>query len=303
MSRKADNQEGSLELLLDTICNTFGGILFISILVVILLNSSSRQIAETVSNQAVQEELQQWQEQLAQTDQALQTLEAAFREQEAIERQIVDPELRETMERLREAQRLQIEMGRQRREDLAQITQARRDALDAQQQHAQLQQQKAETLRQLVQIRRELDQEIAARTRAARLPRLRETSRSEVVFFLSRGRLACYARVDAGGNLVPNPDEVSEERDAEGKAYIQPKAGKGITVDPNGGSAADIDNRLRSLDSDQYYLAVFVMPNSFEHFQAVKERMVSNGFEYRLIPFPADGKVYLGDSDERALVQ
>ena len=41
MSRKPNDDDGSLELLLDTICNTFGGVLFISILVILLLNLSS----------------------------------------------------------------------------------------------------------------------------------------------------------------------------------------------------------------------------------------------------------------------
>ena len=45
--RKQQNDNGSLELLLDTICNTFGGILFISLLVVILLNTTSEKI-ETI---------------------------------------------------------------------------------------------------------------------------------------------------------------------------------------------------------------------------------------------------------------
>ena len=44
MSRhKADLDESSLELLLDTICNTFGGVLFISILVVIMVNLSTKE--------------------------------------------------------------------------------------------------------------------------------------------------------------------------------------------------------------------------------------------------------------------
>ena len=40
MSRRRTRKQDSLELLLDTICNTFGGVLFIAILVVMLLQQT-----------------------------------------------------------------------------------------------------------------------------------------------------------------------------------------------------------------------------------------------------------------------
>ena len=42
MSRRRSRKQDSLELLLDTICNTFGGVLFIAILVVMLLQQTGR---------------------------------------------------------------------------------------------------------------------------------------------------------------------------------------------------------------------------------------------------------------------
>ena len=44
MSRKSSASSDSLDLLLDTICNTFGGVLFIAMLVIILLNISAIRI-------------------------------------------------------------------------------------------------------------------------------------------------------------------------------------------------------------------------------------------------------------------
>ena len=42
MSRRSAAKQDSLELLLDTICNTFGGVLFIAILVVQKVNTVGR---------------------------------------------------------------------------------------------------------------------------------------------------------------------------------------------------------------------------------------------------------------------
>ena len=51
MSRKAAPVGDSLDLLLDTICNTFGGILFIAMLVVILTSQISRDAAPSAPAQ------------------------------------------------------------------------------------------------------------------------------------------------------------------------------------------------------------------------------------------------------------
>lgn len=45
--RRRTTSADSLELLLDTICNTFGGVLFIAILVVILLRMTGESEEET----------------------------------------------------------------------------------------------------------------------------------------------------------------------------------------------------------------------------------------------------------------
>ena len=49
--------ESSLDLLLDTICNTFGGVVFIAILVVIMVNLTSDSVTLTPPNKVAQSEL------------------------------------------------------------------------------------------------------------------------------------------------------------------------------------------------------------------------------------------------------
>ena len=89
MSRKREGPDGSLELLLDTICNTFGGVLFISILVVILLNMSSKQAETTPPTDAARAELIEAQARLSKTNDELEQLLTAIQTQEQISGQIV----------------------------------------------------------------------------------------------------------------------------------------------------------------------------------------------------------------------
>ena len=59
MSRKRpdESNSASLDLLLDTICNTFGGVLFVSMLVVILLNMSAAEVSDEPPSASAAEKL------------------------------------------------------------------------------------------------------------------------------------------------------------------------------------------------------------------------------------------------------
>ncbi len=74
MTQRNSSDDGSLDLLLDTICNTFGGVLFISLLVVILLNMSSNEAASTPPEEATQAELSNWESRLAQANREVERL-------------------------------------------------------------------------------------------------------------------------------------------------------------------------------------------------------------------------------------
>jgi len=66
--------------------------------------------------------------------------------------------------------------------------------------------------------------------------------------------------------------------------------GTGIAVE-NDPSRAALGSRLKSLDRQSDYLAVFVWPDSFAQFRLLKDVLVGAHFEYRLVPMTADGKV------------
>src|SRR5436305_7777463 len=90
-----DNINASLELLLDTICNTFGGVLFISMLVVIMTNLTSTTVALKPPVEAAQDEMVKLQQEFSTSRERLNSLRAALDQQSAIEKQVVDPNARE----------------------------------------------------------------------------------------------------------------------------------------------------------------------------------------------------------------
>ncbi len=293
MNHSEETRSGSLELLLDTICNTFGGILFISILVVVLLNMVKRQIAIEAPKPSAQLEMLSLKRRLSTLQQELATLRTMARQQEDLRDMIVSPELEALAEQLKVSEETSREL----------VSRANRVLLDTCESQAEVNRiatalkGTADGLRkakeELARVETELRGEIQARTRTAKLPVPRDTFKDEVALFLKEGRLTCYAKVGPGGGLTPNTQECEEKADRKGR-YAEPRDGAGTPVDLGGGAAERLSAQLAHYDPDRCYLAVAVWPDSFAHFGVVRNLMVQLHFEYRLIPMEKDARIYFG---------
>lgn len=303
MNTRRRNVTGSLELLLDTICNTFGGVVFISLLVVMLVNMTGQAVQWAPPDGNAQAELARLEGRLQDATARLASLRAAREQQEAIARQLADEETRQRIGQLQLSRDRQALLSAQHDAALLEISQAQREVNRIAQSLQALEKSLARARTALAAARKRLEEEIVLRSRTAELPRLRPTRKQEVAFFLKAGRLCAYARRDSAGRLVPNPEEFDERRDANGQTYIEPRIEAGLPVALGAQAGARIAERLRPFDREQHFLTIFVWPDSFAHFATVKQQMVALGFEYHLVPFPAQARVYLGSEAAPALVQ
>jgi len=302
MSRREPSQDGSLDLLLDTICNTFGGVLFISMLVVVLLNMTSSQVAVEPPSPKAQDELVEWQRRLTDSEEEVERLRTALRDQERIERLVLEPGLEELVKRLEASQATRAALLKDKNARLDDIGKSQIEINTIAQQLEDLDKALAQANAELDSLKRELAREIEKRTRAARLPAPRATTKTEVPFFLRQGRFCAYAKRDADGGLVPNHAEFEEKQDSAGKTYVEPRVEAGTPVDPTGANRGTLANRLDAFDPGKHYLAVFVWPDSFEHFAVIRDLMVEKRFEYRLVPFPENEKIYVGGLEGEVIV-
>ena len=76
-----------------------------------------------------------------------------------------------------------------------------------------------------------------------------------------------------------------------------------LAIAVDGSNAAEIATRLADFDKTKHFLSVFVFKDSFANFESLKNEMIRSGFEYHLVPFPDDAKVYIGDQTEPVFVQ
>jgi hypothetical protein len=315
--RRAD--DSSLELLLDTITNTFGGILFIAILLSLLLKSSARTASEAVSRSdplsAVEQaelesrlaDLQQDAERLqrrmaaapqpgdSQADESvLGKLSAAAA---AVEAAVADraEAVRNTLDSQREAATAmdQFEMFEQDRKSVKERLAEAEHLLAAAREEA------AMLAKAALQIDRppgstEIEQTVG-------LPKLRASNKSEVGLYVRFDRIFMMHAWKNGERLGPNTEQFVIVPLPAGDGVRQvarPKPAAGMPVNASS-VAADIRRLLQAFPPQQFVVSMVVFEDSFDVFQLIKAAIVQSGYEYRPIALrPGESVVDAGGRGE-----
>ena len=300
--RRAD--DSSLELLLDTITNTFGGILFIAILLSLLLQSSSQTAREAASQvepmSAVEQaqlesrvaDLQQDVENLRRRvaaapqpgdsqaeDSELGKLSAAAAAVEAAVAKSTES-IRNTLESQREAATAteQFEMLEQDRKSVKeQLAEAEHRLAAAQEEAARL----AEAALQIdrPQGPTEIQQTVS-------LPSLRPSLKTEVSLYVRFDKIFMMHLWKNGERLGPNTDQfviapTPSEDGVRQVARPKPATGKDVNAAT---ITEDLRRMLQSFPPNRFVVSVIVFEDSFDVFQLIKASIVRNGYEYRPIP-------------------
>ena len=300
--RRAD--DSSLELLLDTITNTFGGILFIAILLSLLLQSSSQTAREAASQvepmSAVEQaqlesrvaDLQQEVENLRRRvaaapqpgdsqaeDSELGKLSAAAAAVEAAVAKSTES-IRNTLESQREAATAteQFEMLEQDRKSVKeQLAEAEHRLAAAQEEAAKL----AEAALQIdrPQGPTEIQQTVS-------LPSLRPSLKTEVSLYVRFDKIFMMHLWKNGVRLGPNTEQfviapTPSEDGVRQVARPKPATGKDVNAAT---ITEDLRRMLQSFPPNRFVVSVIVFEDSFDVFQLIKASIVRNGYEYRPIP-------------------
>jgi len=303
MSRKSAPSSDSLDLLLDTICNTFGGILFIAMLVVILTSQISRDAAASAPSAESSRALRRLRGELTESESRLTKLRKAVRQKEDLERRFADPESLGLLESLRSLDDNSDALLKERTQKLTDVAESQADLEGTARELQRLAQRLAEAKERLQLEKQRLENEASLRSRTSEVPQQRATQKDMMVFFLKAGRFSSFANRNEDGQIVHNEAESRIVEEAPGKKYIELVPGAGLAVAVDGSNVAEIAARLADFDKSKHFLSVFVFKDSFASFETVKTEMIRSGFEYHLVPFPDDARVYIGDQTEPVFVQ
>lgn len=283
-TRRRKTNEDSLDLLLDTITNAFGGILLLAILLALLVQRETQQ-DDSPQQQVSAAEMVQMQQQLVSLNHQKQVLLDAIQSQASLNEAFVDVAAREAIGQLvNMGQKLEqkaelIKKQTSKISELDQKTKAIQDELKA---TAVL----LEKLRgDVSDTEKELEGEKSRRTRTAVLPREQETDKAMSVIILTQNTF--YVLDGNHGKIPFSVNQRDFEVVKSGEHAVRLFDGTQIRLKADGGQSIEpalLRRELQAFDKQRSFLTLVVLPDAFDSFHKVREACVELGYEHSIFP-------------------
>ncbi len=294
MSRRRSSKQDSLELLLDTICNTFGGVLFIAILVVLLLQQTGVGPANetSVSVPVSPVEMQLLTTRMEVVNDDLSRLRQNRDSQDAIVQTFAPESIRQLLAKRSEVvgkqERLQTDVDQLLADHAGIVVRVERLEVE----NASVRPQLDESQAKLRNIQAQLEQDRQSRVEEIRLPVIRTSIKAEIGLILRYGRMYVWHKYDDRHvRLGLNTDDFVVIGENGGGLVTRPKPTAGIALDDTEASRSAIRRVLLRFDPRSSYLVVVARPDSFGVFRYLRDAALDLGFEYRLMPDSEDSPV------------
>lgn len=293
MARRRKHDGGSLELLLDTICNTFGGIVFIAILVVILLQFSQPQSEQQPVERADPIVLEQRRNEMAVLKaKTIRAREAATSQRQTLEKFAPDA-VREQLRDHRQLVGAADKLTDERDEFLSKNSRAAQEIESLTNEIQKTREQLQAARQQANDLESQIETKRTERTENSRLPVVRAPGlRRSIGLILRYGRMYVWHRYDQFGNRRGlNTDEFAIVEVRDDKVITRPIPTAGVVLDGSEASEQLIKKRLRPFEPSNIYITAVVRPDSFREFRYLRDILIELGFNYRLMPSQADSPV------------
>ncbi len=291
MKRKLhSNQQDSLDLLLDTLCNVFGGIIMIACLLAMLSRPHASKESTAPENPTDHESgiLLEKRIEMAQAElDGLQKLRAQLQSED-------DPSLRPLIHQLgalrKTAQKLREEKATQDEITTLKLKQKVRDSgneiarlreqeqeierkLGVANRHAEAAAQMQQALqKKLVDLQLELDDVNQLKIEKLRFPRERVINKTASPIIIQYGQV--FPLYDITGK--PNP-RVSQVHSVNGTFTAFAKKGEGLSPTLHAAALRDI---LKQLGGGNRYLTLYIYPDSYATFRELKKLIYEVGVDY-----------------------
>jgi hypothetical protein len=297
MSRSDENAaEASLELLLDTICNSFGGILFLTILTALLLKISSPKLELLETTPEARLELLAQEQALEEAKQTLHELQAAAELRARQIAQLIPADMQRQFTRLTE---LEAHLQRDHEQLLSKVEEAAKLQIEVdglQKKISDLQREREQMVAQLARDRQKVAEQAAAKARTIQPSVTRSSAKLEVILVIKYGRLYLLKTYDRDGLLavLNEADFIPVDGSAPGST-VSPKPYRGNRIDGSQQFKSRLAQLLARVPPSRWHVGLAIWEDSFAEFSVLRDTLVSLGYEYRVVPIPPDGVVVLGD--------
>ena len=291
----------ALELFLDALCNAFGGIIFISLLVCVMLQLSGKSAEPTPVDQVAQARQQA---ELARLNQEIAKLEALIENQN---RQLEstskaeNPQLQEQFISL-------TQQEAKLREQNTTLTREQRElasAITSKQQALRLQQHERDRLEQEKQELQQKVKELPERAKTTlNVPTERQTKKKQIPVTIYQGHLAFVCAYDGQGRQVGVNTRDLTFGGTEANPQISPKPGHGIAYETVESLQQQFSGKLAQFtakpgggkrEEDCAYFMIALWPDSFKQFELLRDFLLRGGFEYGLMFMEPGDVITTGD--------
>ena len=279
--KRANTLEDSFDLFLDTITNTFGGVLLIAILIVLLIRENKESKPEDKKTGPTSALVSSQIKQLKAHRKNLQMgLELQLEFQQDFQTQEVENLANEIEKLINEELTLS-----KRLKALQSKTASIDEQLNAMKASNQTKTTQLENLTyQLGDLKKNLEKEKQARTRTMRLPKETATSKSEIAVIVDNNKLYFVESRDSRFGFEHNQEfmvETFSGADIQiGPIRLKTKSNSGIGFT----DTKRLNQEFQQYSRSRHYFAFVVRTNSFKEFSQLRKTCIKNGFEYRLIP-------------------
>ena len=286
MRRKRRPQD-SLELFLDALSNMFGAFLFLLLFIVVLLQTTRRELSEQRRQHPSYNELASLTaERDALTTEWNDSLEQS-RRLASLQNKILSPELAATIQKT-----IQTIQNQQETENKNAILQAEIDArnaaVNATLQNRDRLQAEIETKRlQFKELENQIQAEKTKQTRQTSPPQLRFSDKIEFQVVVKYGRLYCLKRLKGDG-AYPEHEFNDEDfyvvaRDEHG-AIVSPNPRRGIDLSADLNEIEEaLSTRFADVKASRYKIAFMVCADSFAEFNVARNYFKNNGYDVRIL--------------------
>jgi hypothetical protein len=305
------SQPDSLEMLLDTMCNTFGGIVLIALLVT-LLSRETRLAGESSAPENLSRRLEQAMENLKLEQQRARELDKAMDMPPTAER----IRLVEQRHRLEQSYRALVKQKQQAENELEMLGQIvtsgvtaiaetmrnmqeklAREIQESERQTAVYQETRRALEMQILQYRKQAQQLTGRQTRVARIPRERSTTKRpwEVILRYERVYPVHFSRA---GEKERNTTTIQWSESTGGgypsrmsTIHVEPILGRGWAI---GANQTALEQFFRSIRADAYYVVFRVYADSFAIFPHLCSIAAKEGLEFGWDPLTENERLTAG---------
>ena len=285
--RRSSEQQDSTELLLDTICNCLGAILFIVLLILLLATQRSAQAEKQpqIELSALRQRklvaelaLKQLRSRRDSLDEALRLATSAGDEKELMAEKVA-------LIRELERQNRLVESGK------ARISESQGDLTRAKQEQEKLLKRIAGLKADIARLDERITKAKTGQNRLARLPRVRATSKGVWPVILRYGRLYPVNARDGLGRFNKTDLDV---RDDGTRTWFTPRREKGIVILKSNKTSAAAVEYLKTVEGQQCYVGLYVYPDSYSEALSLRDEVLKAGLEYNWDPMQPTHTLSIG---------